>query len=57
MPRKLIGIFGGAFDPVHNGHSAITKYCIEKLCMEKIIVHIMVDPALQAAVLKELENV
>tara|TARA_B110000967_G_scaffold202458_1_gene241340 strand:+ start:276 stop:941 length:666 start_codon:yes stop_codon:yes gene_type:complete len=38
MPRKLIGIFGGAFDPVHNGHSAITKYCIEKLCMEKIIV-------------------
>jgi len=38
MPRKLIGIFGGAFDPVHNGHYAITKHCIEKLCMEKIIV-------------------
>jgi nicotinate-nucleotide adenylyltransferase len=38
MPRKLIGIFGGAFDPVHNGHTEIARYCIESLNMEKVVI-------------------
>lgn len=33
-----IGIFGGSFDPVHNGHVAIAKAVIEELSLEKLYV-------------------
>ena len=33
-----IGIFGGSFDPVHNGHVAIAKAAIEELSLEKLYV-------------------
>jgi nicotinate-nucleotide adenylyltransferase len=32
-----IGLFGGTFNPVHNGHMALAKGALEKLNLEKII--------------------
>ena len=32
--KKLIGIFGGSFDPPHDGHIKIAKYCIKKLNLD-----------------------
>lgn len=32
-----IGIFGGSFNPVHNGHIFIAKYIMEKKSLDKII--------------------
>ena len=33
-----IGIYGGSFDPVHNGHLNIVKYVLNQLNLDKIIV-------------------
>lgn len=33
-----IGLFGGAFDPFHNGHLAICKAAKEKLGLDKLII-------------------
>lgn len=33
-----IGIFGGTFDPVHNGHVALAKSAIEQVPFDKLIV-------------------
>ncbi len=33
-----IGIYGGSFNPVHNGHVNIVKYVLEQLNLDKIIV-------------------
>lgn len=33
-----IGIFGGTFDPVHNGHVALAKCAIEQVPLDKLIV-------------------
>lgn len=38
MTNKIIGIFGGAFDPVHKGHIKIAEQCIKKIGMDKIII-------------------
>ena len=35
---RLIGVFGGTFDPVHNGHVLIISELLEKLPFEKILV-------------------
>ena len=32
--KKLIGIFGGSFDPPHDGHFKIAKFCIKKLNLD-----------------------
>ena len=37
MPR-IIGIFGGTFDPAHNGHVLTISELLEKLPFEKILV-------------------
>lgn len=35
--ENRIGIFGGTFDPVHNGHLITARYVLEKRNLEKII--------------------
>lgn len=39
MTMKRIGILGGTFNPIHNGHIAIAKKALEEYALEKI--HIM----------------
>lgn len=33
-----VGLFGGAFDPVHNGHIHIVDECLQKLNLHKVII-------------------
>ena len=37
VDNKLIGLYGGAFDPIHNAHITIAQNCIKKLGLNKII--------------------
>jgi len=37
MPR-VVGVFGGTFDPIHNGHVLTISELLEKLPFEKILV-------------------
>ena len=32
-----IGLFGGTFNPIHNGHIALAKGAKEKLGLEKVV--------------------
>tara|TARA_B110000259_G_C13970891_1_gene384655 strand:- start:517 stop:1047 length:531 start_codon:yes stop_codon:yes gene_type:complete len=34
--KKIIGIFGGSFDPPHRGHLEISKLAIKKLALDQI---------------------
>ena len=34
--KKLIGLYGGAFDPIHNAHIEIAKRCIDEINLNKI---------------------
>lgn len=34
---KRIGLFGGSFDPVHNGHLAVAKFAIENDLVDEVI--------------------
>lgn len=33
-----IGVFGGAFNPVHNGHVALAKHYVDYLSLDKLII-------------------
>ena len=35
--KKLIGLYGGAFDPIHNAHIEIAKRCIDEINLNKLI--------------------
>lgn len=37
LPKQRIGIYGGAFNPIHNGHLTVAKNILESLCLDKII--------------------
>lgn len=39
-----IGLFGGTFDPVHNGHIAVAQEAKKRLCLDKIILIPAGDP-------------
>jgi len=34
---KLIGLYGGAFDPVHNAHIQIANNCINEIGLDKLV--------------------
>ena len=37
IDNKLIGLYGGAFDPIHKAHILIAQNCIKKIGLNKII--------------------
>lgn len=37
MNRKKLGIMGGTFDPIHNGHLATVEFVRRKLGIEKVL--------------------
>ena len=37
VDNKLIGLYGGAFDPIHNAHLSIARNCIKVVGLEKVI--------------------
>ena len=40
----MIGLFGGAFDPPHNGHVALVRAAKDALGIERVIVIVVADP-------------
>ena len=40
----MTGIFGGAFDPPHNGHVAVARAALEKLGLERLRVTVVAAP-------------
>ena len=39
-----VGIFGGAFDPPHNGHVALARTAMERLDLDRLYVTVVVAP-------------
>lgn len=35
-PRQRIGLFGGSFDPVHNGHLALARRALERWALDAV---------------------
>jgi nicotinate-nucleotide adenylyltransferase len=44
-----VGVFGGQFDPPHNGHVAVATAAIEQLGLDHLIVVVDADPPHRAA--------
>ncbi len=36
-PNEKIGLYGGSFDPIHNGHLILARDAVERLELDKII--------------------
>lgn len=41
---EVIGIFGGAFDPPHNGHLALAGEAIDHFRLSRLLVRVVADP-------------
>ncbi|MSO96473.1 MAG: nicotinate-nicotinamide nucleotide adenylyltransferase [Thermoleophilia bacterium] len=39
-----VGIFGGAFDPPHNGHVALAREAIDHFALSRLLVCVVADP-------------
>lgn len=39
-----IGVFGGQFDPPHNGHVAVASTAIDQLALDRLVVVVDADP-------------
>jgi cytidyltransferase-like protein len=40
----VTGLFGGAFDPPHNGHLALVETALDHFDLERLLVLVVVDP-------------
>ena len=40
----MTGLFGGAFDPPHNGHVALARAALEHYDLQRLLVLVIVDP-------------
>ena len=40
----MVGLFGGVFDPPHNGHVALARAALEQLALERLRVLVAVSP-------------
>jgi nicotinate-nucleotide adenylyltransferase len=40
----VTGLFGGAFDPPHNGHLALAETALDHFDLERLLVLVVVDP-------------
>jgi nicotinate-nucleotide adenylyltransferase len=40
----MTGLFGGAFDPPHNGHVALVETALDHFDLERLLVLVMVNP-------------
>ena len=47
----MTGLFGGAFDPPHNGHMALAQTALEHFGLERLLVLVVVDPGHRDVVL------
>lgn len=44
----MTGLFGGAFDPPHNGHVALAETALERFELERLLVLVVIDPGHRA---------
>lgn len=47
----MTGLFGGAFDPPHNGHVALAETALEHFGLDRLLVLVVVDPGHRSVVL------
>jgi nicotinate-nucleotide adenylyltransferase len=47
----MTGLFGGAFDPPHNGHVALAETALEHFAFERLLALVVVDPGHRDVVL------
>jgi nicotinate-nucleotide adenylyltransferase len=40
----VTGLFGGAFDPPHNGHVVLARAALERFDLQRLLVLVVVDP-------------
>ena len=47
----MTGLFGGAFDPPHNGHVALAETALDHFGLERLLTLVVVDPGHRDVVL------